>query len=278
MIVISHFQACQLLAYEDHAQGSISISLDLEVTQTNVDLSSDGISNNGIFINWQTLREICENEIACFLIEGDQVSKIQTYSEEFNRFYSLMPTRKSPTLLISGIPMHRIKGIDPYEDTRRKIKAIRPVRGRVLDTATGLGYTAITAARTAVSVDTIELDPVVIEICRLNPWSQELFSNPKIAQHIGDAFDIVETFDNESFSVVLHDPPTFSLAGHLYSFDFYHELLRVLNRQGRLFHYIGDPKSKSGAGITKGVVKRLKQAGFRDVKFAPRAFGVVAHK
>ena len=74
--------------------------------------------------------------------------------------------------------MHRIKGeMDPAVDTRAKLDAIgRSCRGRVLDVCTGLGYTAIAAAeRGAVtSVDTIELDPLMAQIQRKNPWSAAL--------------------------------------------------------------------------------------------------------
>ena len=85
------------------------------------------------------------------------------------RAYSLMPTEGAPTLLVWGIPMHRIKGTNPQRDTLTKIQAIAPVAGRVLDTCTGLGYTAIEAARTAEQVVTIELDPTVLEVARLQP-------------------------------------------------------------------------------------------------------------
>ena len=68
------------------------------------------------------------------------------------------------------------------------------VSTHVLDTTTGLGYTAIAAAQTAYELITIELYPTVLEVCRLNPWSQELFTNPKIKQCIGDAYDVVEEF------------------------------------------------------------------------------------
>ena len=60
------------------------------------------------------------------------------------------------------------------------MKSITPIVGCVLDTATGLGYTAIEAAKTAEQVVTIELDPVALEIARLNPWSQTMFDNPEI--------------------------------------------------------------------------------------------------
>ncbi|MCP5098806.1 MAG: methyltransferase, partial [Chloroflexi bacterium] len=191
---------------------------------------------------------------------------------------SLMPTESAPTMLISGITMHRIKHTNPHLDTLEKIKAAKPVVGNVLDTTMGLGYTAIAAAKTADHVTTIELDPTVVEVCRANPWSQGLFDNPKIMRHIGDSFDVVETLADASFSRVIHDPPMFKLAGHLYSTDFYRELVRVLKGNGRLFHYIGNPKSKSGSSVTRSVVRRLKEAGFRRIKPAPRAFGVVAYK
>ena len=181
-------------------------------------------------------------------------------------------------MLISGIPMHRIKNTEPYADTLSKIKAIAPVEGQTLDTTMGLGYTAIQAARTADHVTTIELDPAVTEICRLNPWSQDLFDNPKITRLIGDAFDLIAEFGDGSFARILHDPPMFSLAGHLYSAEFYSQLLRVLRPSGRLFHYVGDPDSRSGRNITRGVMRRLTESGFRRVKPYPRAFGVVAYK
>jgi hypothetical protein len=181
-------------------------------------------------------------------------------------------------MLISGLSMHRIKDTEPHKDTLAKIKAVVPVSGRVLDTTMGLGYTAIAAAKTAEHVTTIELDPTVVEVCRANPWSQELFTRSNITRLIGDAFDRIEEFDDESFSRIVHDPPMFKLAGHLYSADFYRELHRVLKAKGRVFHYIGDPKSKSGGTVTRGVVRRLQEVGFRRVKPWPQAFGVVAYK
>jgi predicted methyltransferase len=78
--------------------------------------------------------------------------------------------------------------------------------------------------------------------------------------------------------VIIHDPPMFSLAGDLYSLGFYRQAFRVLKNNGRMFHYAGDPQSKSGARVTAGVMRRLQEAGFRRVVRAPRAFGVVAYK
>ena len=41
----------------------------------------------------------------------------------------------------------------------------------------------------------------------------------------------------------------------------------MLKQNGRMFHYIGDPESKTGARTTKGVVNRLKDAGFNRIVF-----------
>lgn len=39
----------------------------------------------------------------------------------------------------------------------------------------------------------------------------------------------------------MHNPPRFSIAGELYGLDFYRALYRVLRRDGKLFHYTGEP-------------------------------------
>lgn len=233
----------------------------------------------GILVTWLTVQEIDEATNNCFAIEPDGAArKLVRFSESSNRSVSLYPTRRAPTMLLGGIPMHRIKDTDPLADTREKIKAARPMTGQVLDTHTGLGYTAIEAARTADQVLTIEIDPTVLEIAGENPWSRDLFDNPKITQRIGDCLDVVQELPDVSFDRVIHDPPAFSLAGHVYSRDFYEELHRVLRGRGRLFHYIGNPASPSGKSVTQGVARRLKEAGFSRVKPAPQAFGVVAFK
>lgn len=257
----------------------VALSPDLGLSTVQVELQTEGVRfPNSELLTWEDIQKISQSEQSCFVVQGNTIQKIQTFSEYTNRHYSLWPTEGAPTLLISGIPMHRIKGTDPHRDTLTKIKALKPVTGRVLDTATGLGYTAIEAAKTAEQVVTIELDPAVLEIARLNPWSQALFDNPKISQRIGDSFEEVQTFEAESFSCILHDPPMFSLAGDLYSAEFYRQLYRVLGRGGRLFHYIGDLESRSGHNVAKGAARRLQEAGFVQVQTRPEAFGLLAYK
>jgi hypothetical protein len=287
-IVLSHIQARQILAARRAGESTVHVSLDLGQTHQDLALDADGvILPVGPQLDWSSINEVAENAQVCYVVvareHGDlMVEKIQRFSPEFNRLYTLMPASETvecpPTMLVSGIPMHRIKESDPQKDTRAKIRAVGRFTGPVLDTATGLGYTAIAAARAAEQVTTIELDPIVLDICRLNPWSQELFTRSNVTQLLGDADDVIREQESESFTQIIHDPPMFSLAGHLYSTDFYRELLRVLRRRGRLFHYIGNPESKSGRNTTSGVMRRLQEAGFIRIRRRPEAFGVIAHK
>ena len=277
--VLSHFQIRPILQARKEGKRIVSASLDLGLTTSEVRLGEGGIElPDGQSLEWGALEEIVADEVGCYAIADGQAQKIQVYSEEFDRHYSLMPTGRAPTMLISGLPMHRIKGIDPYEDTLRKIRAIAPITGRVLDTATGLGYTAIEAAKIAEDVTTIEIDPAAQQIARLNPWSRALFDNPKIRQVIGDTFEAVQHFEDGAFSRIIHDPPTFSLAGELYSEEMYRRLFRILRRGGRLFHYIGNLDSPSGERVAKGAARRLHASGFARVVHKPEAFGLVAHK
>lgn len=279
MIVLSHFQAKQILEARGRDQPVVRVSLDLNLTESEVALEPEEVLfPNGEHLGWESLKQISTNETGCYLVEQGAARAIKGFSELSGRVYGLMGTASAPTMLISGIPMHRIKDTDPHRDTLNKIKAVSPLKGDVLDTTTGLGYTAIEAARTARRVVTIEIDPVAQDIARQNPWSQALFTSSNITRIIGDAFDGIEKFDSESFSLIVHDPPMFSLAGELYSLAFYRQAFRVLKRNGRIFHYVGDPESKSGARVTAGVIRRLQEAGFRRVVRAPRAFGVVAYK
>jgi hypothetical protein len=278
-IILTHLQAKILLDAKEKGIASVQISLDLGISTVIVKLDTNGVElMPGQLFNWEGVKSIADSASSCFVIMNGVAQSIQFYSEATQRLYSLYPTSGAPSMLVSGIPMHRIKDTNPQQDTLEKIRSIKPVVGQVLDTATGLGYTAILAARTAEHVTTIELDPAVLQVCRVNSWSQELFDNPKITQIIGDSFDVVAGMESGSFTRVIHDPPVISLAGDLYSTDFYCELLRVMRNQARLFHYIGDPESKSGRNTTGGVIRRLEQAGFRKISRVPRAFGVVAIK
>ncbi|MFN8441343.1 MAG: methyltransferase domain-containing protein [Caldilineaceae bacterium] len=279
MIVLSHFQAKQLLTERKTGAAQTKISPDLGLNVVTVQLEAEAVRfPSGVTLAWPQIERILEKENGCFEVDADGMEEIRIFSEATNRYCSLYPTRSAPTIVIAGFPMHRIKESDPKQDTLEKIKSVAPITGRVLDTTMGLGYTAIEAARSAEHVTTIELDPAVIEIAQRNPWSQDLFTRSNIEVRNGDSFEEIRAFADASFDRILHDPPVFALAGELYSAEFYGELWRVLKPKGRLFHYIGNPDSASGNRVTKGVIRRLQDVGFRNLRDAAKAFGVVAVK
>jgi uncharacterized protein len=277
-IVVSWVQIEPLLRARQSGAGSATTSPDLGLTTVEARLTAEGIVYpDGTRLAWAEAERLAGERNKCTTVADDgTVEEIAEFSEITGWRRSLMPTAGAPTMLVSGIAMHRIKDTDPWSDTLAKVKTIAPVVGRVLDTATGLGYTAIAAARTAEEVVTIELDPAGLEVARCNPWSRELFTRPNVRQMIGDAFELVPQFEDGAFTRIMHDPPMLSLAGELYSAEFYRQLRRVLRHSGRLFHYIGDPASPSGRRTTAGVIRRLQEAGFSRLVRHPEAFGVVA--
>jgi predicted methyltransferase len=281
-IVLSYVQAEALLRARAAGQATAAVSPDLGLTTVDVALDADGVRfptvPNGERVGWPELERIQAARNVCFALEDGAAREIRLFSHTTGWVRALMPTHGAPTTLVAGLPMHRIKDTDPIADTLAKVRTLAPLVGRVLDTATGLGYTAIEAARTAEEVVTIELDPAAIAIARQNPWSQPLFGRPNIRLEIGDALDLVSTFADVSFSRILHDPPMLALAGDLYSEACYRQFYRVLRSGGRLFHYIGDPASPSGKRTTGGVIRRLQSAGFARIVRRPEAFGVVAYK
>lgn len=279
MIILSHIQAEALLQAKQSDEARVVITPDLGLTMSEVQVEPEGIHfPDDQTLKWTDVDKIMKSKVGCFQILEDGIHKVQAFSAVTQRAVSLMPTEGAPTMLLAGFPMHRIKSIEPMQDTQTKIRALNPRGGGALDTATGLGYTAIELARCVDRVTTIEIDPAVVEIAHFNPWSQDLFQNPKIERLIGDVYELIEEFETSSFDWILHDPPTFSLAGDLYSRFFYQEMMRVLKPRGRIFHYVGDLNSRSGRNVRDSAVRRLKEVGFTRVKRNFEAFGILAHK
>lgn len=185
--------------------------------------------------------------------------------------------------------MHRISGdgMNPTVDTEAKISSVKFFKGaKVLDTCCGLGYTAIAAAKRVMSatksnsghVTTIEYDEASLEMCAHNPWSQGLFDGtlPISVLH-GDSCEAVRSFADKTFNIIVHDPPARNLCRtDLYSLEFYKDLRRVLTGSGVLYHYIGNPDSKESGKLYSGIITRLQQAGFKNIKKSVKAFGLTA--
>jgi len=211
----------------------------------------------------------------CYLLDDQGVKKIAFFSENTNKFYKLVPTSDWPTISISSVPMHRLSS--PEKDTKNKINLLKPY-GYVLDTCMGPGYTAILAAKTARKVITFEKDENIRDLAQINPLSGELFSAKNIEIRIEDVALGIREFENDCFDCIIHDPPTFKLAGELFSQDFYQQLIRVLKPGRRLFHYTPLYKVKQGFDFPAQLEKRLKKAGFKRIKHSRQAGGFLCQK
>ncbi|MEM2029353.1 MAG: methyltransferase, partial [Candidatus Bathyarchaeia archaeon] len=196
------------------------------------------------------------------------------------KFYRLVETDTWPYLEISGIRMHRADEVDPKTDAILKIKALGKIYGSILDCCTGLGYTAILAAqkRSVREVITIEKDENVIFIAKQNPFSKALFENGKIKLIVGDVFEEIKNFNNEYFNFIIHDPPRINVAPELYSLEFYKQLFRVLKGNGRMLHYVGRPGIRQGKRYLKGIMERLRLAGFTRIRMVDYALSLVIEK
>jgi uncharacterized protein len=275
--VISCYQARTLLEARRLGLGEARSSLDLGQSERVFELDTRGAHTGPeLCLEWGELERVADNDSVCFELAGGELAPLRMYSHEAERAFQLWPTERAPALLISGFLMHRIRDATPEAAASAMVRPLGKVRGRLLDTTSGLGYAAIAASRVASEVVTIELEPVVRELARKNPWSRELFDNPRIGLREGDSARLIDELPAESFAAVLHDPPAINLAGELYAGEFYARVRRLLARNGRLFHYIGDPHSASGSRTTRGVIKRLREAGFGRVTMVPEAFGVIA--
>lgn len=266
--VLTRYTAEKILRALSSQAKYIEITLDLGLSSSQVRLENDHAIIQGNVVKNDQLREIADNDDFVYIVENNLLRRVAFFSK--GKFYKLKAVGEnvSPTLEISGIHMHRIEGITPWEDSIQKVKSIKVSYGeRVLDICTGLGYTAILSTKYgAKEVITIEKDENVLKIAEYNPWSRDLENEQKIQIILGDATKVIQELEQNYFDKVIHDPPRFALAGELYSLSFYKEVFRVLRKKGKMFHYTGSPGERfRRKEIVKGVARRLREAGFRVV-------------
>jgi uncharacterized protein len=258
-------------------QANVELSVDLNLSKQAFVISEQCLvldEDNQLSVS--ELKKISKKTQRIFLCSDGDMSTIEDRSEGY---YKLVPTDGAPLLEISGVKMHISKGTDPYTSaSEMSQQAVQP-GDKVLDCCSGLGYAAIAAHRIgATEVHTVELSHSVIGLRAQNPWSKDL-NSAGITQYQGSSFEFIKTLDASSFDACIHDPPRFSLAGELYSEEFYCEIYRVLRAGGKLFHYTGNPHiATKGASFVDGVIRRLKIAGFTNVKKVEHLMGVSAQK
>ncbi|BCR06202.1 SAM-dependent methyltransferase [Desulfuromonas versatilis] len=269
--------ARQILQAMTRGLPSVEISVDLNISRTSLPLDSEGLilgADNRL--NKAELEWIAGRENRIFCLEQGRLEVLEARGEGY---YKLVPTEGAPLLEISGVKMHISKGIDPFESAGQMAAQVVKKGSRVLDTCSGLGYAASAALRLgAREVVSVEKSTTVMALRARNPWSRGIFGANIQLVH-ADIDDYIRGLAAESFDVVIHDPPRFSLAGELYGERFYREIHRVLKRRGALFHYTGNPYlAKRGGSFMDQAARRLKEAGFAKVVPVVALMGLSALK
>lgn len=194
-------------------------------------------------------------------------------------YYKLRLYKGVPVLEIDGLRMHLVRDFkSPLDYAKEIVKELKIKNGALLDSCMGLGYTAIEASKKADSVVTCEISRAVITLAQWNPFSDGLFNDKRIVVMQGNAADLIKDFESNMFSYVIHDPPRFSHASELYSGEFYNQMFRVCKKGARIFHYTGSVGAKKGRSIENEVEKRLKESGFRNIKYSRKLQGLFASK
>lgn len=262
--------------------GNVTLSMDLGISFKECKIVGDG-DKGALFVNRTAidlgeLRNAVGKKLTVYYsTDGSKWVPLEIRTSKAYYCLRAVGAYESPTIEISGIHMHNIKDTTPWKDARRKVLLLGVKRGdKILEVGTGLGYTAINSAKLGAEVLTIERDENVLTLARFNPWSRGLASS-NIRIVLGDAVDVIEHLPSERFDKVLHDPPTFALAGQLYSLSFYKQLHRVLRRGGLLFHYTGAPGAKRGLDIQRGIIRRLRVAGFEIIRVI-KGYALIARK
>jgi predicted methyltransferase len=260
--LVSSFVARQMLAAIKAGDSDTLTTFDLGHTEGQFSIKDDSIVVEKFALSSSQLKKIIKRDTVVFAIDDDGPYPIEFRDNGYSKLVPLTDRLGAPTFELSGVKMHRTKGIDPFEDARTKAAAVVHPRDSLLDTCGGMGYTAIWARRIgAQEVTSSEINNDVIALRKYNPWSREYLEDEKTTKLEGDINELIGTFPDNSFDSILHDPPRFSLAGELYGEIFIGELARVLRPGGRLSFYTGEPyRTGRGRAFVEGVEKRLRKA------------------
>jgi uncharacterized protein len=237
-------------------------SLDLGRSSDEVSVSKDTWQWRGQEYPWPVKLK----DRTIYYWDGHEFAPLSRYS---GALIKLVPTEWGPpTFEIDGIKMLPTAKISPMEDARRKVALVQPQSKTVLDTCGGLGYFAACSLEAgAARIQSYEKNPDVLWLRTINPWSPDpdaIDNKGRLQLTHGDISLAIAHIPDASIDALLHDPPRFGIAGELYSQVFYNELARVLRRNGRLFHYTGNPNAlTSGRDVPREVIKRLGTSGFK---------------
>jgi predicted methyltransferase len=239
-------------------QSEIQTTLDLGITETKIKLSKNGFYYQNLLVTVPKLRD---EDHSCYILNKNQLVKVQWFSQKTKQMYKLVPTSNKPILQISGTSMHKFQFVERIKKDK--------LTGNILDAGTGLGYTAIGVSETADFVTTVEFDSNVIKMQKINPYSRELFDKQKInqiKQFKEDIVKLINKFFDFQFDYIIFDAGTPKSSGNFFSLDNYRQAFRVLKSKGKLYHYLPKHLINHGRDFGAEVIDRMKRAGFHLVE------------
>ncbi len=241
---------------------SITVSLDLQLSQTEITIIPEEQSfvlPNGEKIHFPASFD--ERDNICYFITDQQFFKMETFDVDTNLYYKLVPTSSRPILRVSATQMHKKPFLDYIEHLKFK--------GIVLDGGTGLGYSAIIAARTADKIITVEWDKNVLQFASYNPYSRELFNSEKIEMVQGDITIEIESYSSDHFDNIIQDGGMPNQSGEFFSQKHADNLFRVLKPRGSLVFYLPRHGIMKGRDFGNEQIRRMKKSGFTVIKRDP---------
>ena len=269
--ILSSEELRKIIAAIENGEKSVSVSFDLGYSGKKEIV---GLFNRGFVVDSKEIKvdNIRDDDKSCYLVLDDCLEKAQYVSRDVGGIYRLVPTQARPILQISGTSMHKQSFIERIEKDR--------LYGNILDAGTGLGYTAIACGknRAVKKVTTIEIDPMILDIQKINPYSQELFLNKKISLVHGNLTEEVLGFLDGEFSFIILDGGTPRSSEGFFSLRNYEQIFRVLRNGGKLYHYVPNPKVKSGKDFGAHISSFLKKAGFTKIERDKEGSYLVARK
>lgn len=203
-----------------------------------------------------------------------EVYRLAFFTDHLYRL-RVLPGIKEPILEVDGVRMHLTKEVSPREYAE-EVAEILNLSGNelVLECCMGLGYLTLSLAKRSKKVITVEKSREVLELAKLNPYSQELFELPNVEVINGDIVEVLPSLGK--FDRIVHDPPRYSHAPLLYSRSFYSQLLEHVRGKALLWHYTGSLGKMKGKAFYERVWKRLLDSGWKPTKYFRKLQGILA--
>lgn len=188
------------------------------------------ISNSQWFKEWFTPHESHSHRIKRFIVRKQTAfqSAIVAESESFGKCLILdgeMQSSENDEFIYHEVLVHPGLMCHP-----------NPENVLILGGGEGATVRELLKHKTVKKITMVDIDGEVIDFCKkyLHSWHQGAFDDKRCRLVVGDAKKFIET-QNEKFDIIISDLPSPIEGGpayQLYTIEFYHDLLKRLEKNG----------------------------------------------